>query len=199
MSTETTPSYRGYWALIISQFQGAFNDHAFKNLLLLVALSLDPSVEHSNKWSSLIPAVFIAPFLLFAMHSGFLADRYSKRTIIIGTKWLEIAIMLGAGLAFLSGHLYFGLLMLFLAGTQAAYYGPSKYGILPELVREKHLSWANGIIELTTFAAIILGTFAGTLFFVHFKASLHYAALVLTGLSVLGLAASYRIDEVQAA
>jgi acyl-[acyl-carrier-protein]-phospholipid O-acyltransferase / long-chain-fatty-acid--[acyl-carrier-protein] ligase len=106
-------------------------------------------------------ALFSVPFILFSMTGGFLADRFSKRTVTIGTKLFEIAVMLlaAAGLAWQNLHLE--MVAIFLASTQAAFFGPSKYGLLPELLPEAKLSWGNGVIELGTFLAAIAGLVSG--------------------------------------
>lgn len=196
---ERLKNNRGFWALIITQFQGAFNDNAYKTLLMLIALHVATSLQQRNVWSSIILAVFIAPFLFFSMYGGFLADRLSKRSVIIATKIAEILIMLSAAIAFLTGNLWISVSILFLMGTQSAFFGPSKYGIIPELVPEKRLSWANGHLELYTFTAIILGTFAGTLLSVNFSEKFFFAMLLLAGFSVLGLISSLFVTRVSPA
>src|SRR5258708_16914487 len=99
------------------------------------------------------------------MAGGFLADRCSKRTVTIGVKVFEIAIMSFATAAFFTRNLWMGIIAIFLMGTHSAIFGPSKYGSLPELLPEKQLSWGNGILELGTFLAIILGAAAGGVLF----------------------------------
>ncbi|MBF0542984.1 MAG: MFS transporter [Candidatus Riflebacteria bacterium] len=153
----------GFWALVATQFQAAINDHAFKNLLLLAALHVAVDSHDRHYFSSIIPAIFIAPFILFSMSAGRLADRFSKRTVLLIGKFAEMFLMFFGLIAFSMGGIWPAVGILFLLGIQATYFGPSKYGIIPELVPEKWLSWANGILELTTFAGIILGTFLGAL------------------------------------
>lgn len=190
---------RGFWALIVTQCQGAINDHAFKNLILLVALHAATTPDLRNWYSSIIPALFIVPFLIFSLPAGALADRLSKRTVLLTAKALEIVIM-GLGLlAFTTGSIWPPIAILFLMGTQSAFFGPSKYGIVPELVPEKKLSWANGIMELTTFAAIILGTFFGTLLMQSFGSNLPLAMLPLIVFSILGTIAATRLPDLPAA
>ena len=199
MDSNHQPSYKGFWALVITQFQNAFNDNAYKNLILLAALHAATNINERNLLNSVIPAVFILPFLLFSMHAGYLADRFSKRTVMIATKFWEIFAMLLGALAFFTGHLWFSIAILFLTGTQSSFYGPSKYGIIPELIPEKRISWANGIIELTTFLAIIMGTFFGTYLMEVFRGRLHEAMYILTGLAILGFSTSFLITETPAA
>jgi MFS family permease len=104
--------------------------------------------------------VFSAPFLLFSGYAGFLADRFSKRRVIVLCKVAEIGIMLLGLVAFLAfARIGYGglLFVLFLMGTHSAFFGPSKYGILPEMLRPRDLPRANGIMLMTTFLAIIFG------------------------------------------
>src|SRR5206468_4325191 len=98
------------------------------------------------------------PFILFSMAGGYLADRFSKRSVTTVIKALEIGVMgiAMAGLAWQQMPLV--LAAVFFMGTHSAFWGPSKYGLLPEILPEKRLSWGNGILELGTFVAIILGT-----------------------------------------
>ncbi len=200
MNESSAPNnLRGFWALIVTQFQGAFNDNAYRNLLLFSALTITSQLTEQNRLETIISAVFTIPFLLFSMHGGALADRYSKRSVLFTTKLVEILVMVIAGVAFLTGYFWFSASILFLTCTQAAYFGPSKYGIVPELMPEKRISWANGILELTTFAAIILGTSAGAILFSLFENHLYYAMMVLCGFSIIGAISAHLITPVPAA
>jgi len=194
-----TPRPLGFWAMIVTQFQGAFNDNAFKNIILLTALHSASTLQQKNLWTSIISAIFVAPFLLFSMHGGFFADRFSKRKVIILIKIAEIGIMLTGALAFLSGNLWLSVGVLFLLSAQSAYFGPSKYGIIPELVPEKRISWANGILEMTTFMSIILGTYAGALAMEKIPHAIPAAILILAGCSLIGTLSSLFISKVPAA
>lgn len=151
----------GFWSLVVTQFQGAFNDNAFKNLVVFLILGTGLAKADRDRLVLVAGALFSVPFILFSMTGGFLADRFSKRTVTIGTKFFEIAVMLlaAAGLAWQNLHLEMA--AIFLASTQAAFFGPSKYGLLPELLPEPKLSWGNGVIELGTFLAAIAGLVSG--------------------------------------
>ncbi|MDX1947906.1 MAG: MFS transporter [Pirellulaceae bacterium] len=152
---------RSFWGMTATQFLGAFNDNLFKQLMLLLAIPVGAAVELQKEQQGLATMIFSLPFVLFSGLAGYLSDRFSKRTVIVLAKLAEIGIMLlgmGAFLAYgVSG--YRGLLVvLFLMGTHSAFFGPGKYGILPELFRESDLPKANGVILMTTFLAIIFGT-----------------------------------------
>ncbi|HEY2930379.1 MAG TPA: acyl-[ACP]--phospholipid O-acyltransferase [Acidobacteriota bacterium] len=192
-------SKRGFWFLIATQFQGAFSDNAYKNVITLLALLTASSEIQGNQRVSAIGALFILPFLFFSMYGGFLADRYSKRSVTIWTKLVEVVIMIFATIAFWYGNLYFSMALLFLTGAQAAFFSPSKYGILPELLPEKELSWGNGVLELTTFVAIILGTVAGAFPVEHLRSRLYLSGIALTILALAGVITSLAITAVPAA
>ena len=189
-------SQRGFWYLIATQFQGAFSDNAYKYVVTLAATFTAVTQQQKNQRVSLASALFILPFLLFSMYGGFLADRYSKRSVTLGTKLAEVGIMVLATIGLWTGHLGFSFSILFLTGAQAAFFGPSKYGILPELLAEKRLSWGNGVLEMTTFAAIILGTATGAYLLGAFRHHLAPVGLILIGLSCAGVFTSWRIDRV---
>ncbi len=154
---------RSFWGLTISQLLGAFNDNMFKQLVLLLCLEKAHEVaqatdgEVSDWYQPIAMAIFATPWILFSGTSGYLADRISKRRIVVLCKSLEIVVM-GCGLlAFLSGELWALLIVLFLMSMQSTVFGPSKFGILPEQFRDEDLPRINGIFQMTTFLAIIFG------------------------------------------
>jgi acyl-[acyl-carrier-protein]-phospholipid O-acyltransferase/long-chain-fatty-acid--[acyl-carrier-protein] ligase len=147
---------RSFWGMTVTQFLGAFNDNLFKQLVLLMCVDL-ATEDRSQNLQGVAMIIFSAPFILFSGFGGFLSDRTMKRKIIIWCKVAEIAIMLMGLLAFLSNSWPALFVVLFLMGTQSAFFGPAKYGILPEMVREHDLPRANGVILMTTFLAIIFG------------------------------------------
>jgi acyl-[acyl-carrier-protein]-phospholipid O-acyltransferase/long-chain-fatty-acid--[acyl-carrier-protein] ligase len=190
----------GFWSLIATQFQGAFSDNALKWLVSF--LLLDMGLQQQKRdllFVLVVPLLFATPFLLFSMTGGFLADRFSKRSVTAGLKVMEIAVMsiALAGLAAL--NLWIAAAAIFLLSTQAALFGPSKYGLLPELLPEKRLSWGNGILELGTFLATITGTMAGGLLASMFRGRQAWSGLLLIILTVIGLVASLGISRVPAA
>lgn len=189
----------GFWSLIVTQFQGAFSDNALKNLVIYLILGMALPHELRNRLISFVGIIFAVPFILFSMTGGYLADRYSKRSVTIGTKYLEIAVMLLAliGLAFHKLSIQFA--AIFLICTQAALFGASKYGLLPELLPSAEFSWGNGIIELGTFLASITGTMAGAFLSQTFGGRQQWSGFILLAISLLGLATSYTITRVPAA
>jgi acyl-[acyl-carrier-protein]-phospholipid O-acyltransferase/long-chain-fatty-acid--[acyl-carrier-protein] ligase len=103
-------------------------------------------------------AMLVLPFILFAAPAGFFADRFSKRTVIVGCKVAEVVLMLLGVVAICYGNVWAMFFVLFLMGTHSAIFGPSKYGSIPEIVRVDCLSAANGLIAMTTIVAIVLGS-----------------------------------------
>jgi len=202
-SLPTTPaaqrSERGFWALIVTQFQGAFSDNVLRYLLLSIIVGMGLGKDQRESFVSMATLLFSVPFVLFSMTGGWLADRFSKRQITIWTKGMEITSMLVALAGLATHRLPISLAALTLVATQAALFGPSKYGLLPELLPAKRLSWGNGVIELGTFLAIILGTVSGTGLAEHFQGREVYAGYLLLALSVCGLATSIGIDRVPVA
>ncbi len=193
------PLLRGFWSLIITQFQGAFNDNALKMVVMFVGLNMALSEGWHKALVPVTAGLFSLPFILFSMAGGFLADRFSKRTVAIGLKALEILIIGFAIAGLLLGSLPMGLAAIFLMGAQSAFFGPSKYGLLPELLPERRLSWGNGVLELGTFVAIITGMAAGTALYKGFEGRQAWSGAILLGLAVIGLGFSLGISRVPAA
>jgi acyl-[acyl-carrier-protein]-phospholipid O-acyltransferase/long-chain-fatty-acid--[acyl-carrier-protein] ligase len=191
---------RGFRALIVTQFQGAFSDNVVKNLVILIALfGAGLTAVEKNHFGESIGALFSLPFILFSMAGGFLADRFSKRSVMLGVKTFELLIMsvVFAGLWTMNKNLL--LAGVFLMGTHSAFFGPSKYGSLPELLPEKKLSWGNGILELGTYMAIILGTVAATFMAKLFRDEQWVSGFILIGLAVIGFFSCLQITKIPAA
>jgi acyl-[acyl-carrier-protein]-phospholipid O-acyltransferase/long-chain-fatty-acid--[acyl-carrier-protein] ligase len=158
---------RGFWSLMATQFQNAFSDNALKQLIILVLLAgatASAGGAGDDRMVSMVTAVFSAPFILFAMLGGWLADRNSKQRMMVYVKTAEMGIMAFAGLALWLTSLPLLLGAIFLMGCHSAIFAPSKYGILPEILPHDKLSWGNGILELLTFLGVILGVVAAGIF-----------------------------------
>jgi len=195
-----SPSWRrGFWSLVITQFQGAFNDNAYKNLVVFIILGTGLEKADRDRLVLVAGALFSMPFILFSMTGGFLADRFSKRSVTIGTKLLEIAVMVLAAAGLAWQNLHVEMAAIFLASSQSALFGPSKYGLLPELLPEARLSWGNGVIELGTFLAAIAGLVSGAFLADVFHGRQAWSGLIFIGLSLVGLLFSLGITRVPAA
>lgn len=155
-----------FWPLFWTQALGAMNDNVFKNALVILitfkAYSLG-SMD-SKQVVAFCGGIFILPFFLFSAIAGNLSDRYSKSTIVLWIKALELLIMIIGSIGFLTENFPLLLTSLFLMGTQSAFFGPAKYGVLPELLQEKELVTGNAYIEMGTFISILLGTLVGGIF-----------------------------------
>src|SRR5579859_5527619 len=193
------PRLRGFWSLIVTQFEGAFNDNALQGFVIFIGLNVATSSALKEALVPLANALLSLPFILFSMTGGYFADRFSKRTVTIGVKLLEIGIMTFATIGIFQGNLVMGLAAIFLMGIHSAIFGPSKYGLLPELLPERRLSWGNGILELGTFLAIITGIAAGGQLYAELKGRELWSGLILVGLAVAGLGFSLGITRVPAA
>jgi acyl-[acyl-carrier-protein]-phospholipid O-acyltransferase/long-chain-fatty-acid--[acyl-carrier-protein] ligase len=193
---------RGFWCLMGTQFQNAFSDNALKQLIILVLLASaagSAAEAEEDRMVSLVTAVFSAPFILFAMLGGWLADRNSKQRIMVYVKAAEMGIMAFAGVALALGSLPLKLGAIFLMGCHSAIFAPSKYGILPEILPHEKLSWGNGILELLTFLGVILGTVAAGIFSDYFKGSEWVAGPILMVIAFGGWVLSRQVTPVPAA
>jgi acyl-[acyl-carrier-protein]-phospholipid O-acyltransferase/long-chain-fatty-acid--[acyl-carrier-protein] ligase len=192
-ASEPGPSLLGF---LVAQFLGAFNDNVYKMVLSLLAVRTATSAVTGNASLPLIGAIFILPFLLFSGYAGHVADLFSKRHVLVAAKGLEIVAMSLGLVAFLIGRFELMLGVLFLMALQSTFFSPAKYGILPEILPSSQLSHANGLVEMSTFLAIILGTAAGSAMFATWQARLPLIGLILTAIAVAGTAASCSIPGV---
>jgi acyl-[acyl-carrier-protein]-phospholipid O-acyltransferase/long-chain-fatty-acid--[acyl-carrier-protein] ligase len=176
----------------LTQFFGAFNDNLFKQLVLLICVNY---ASQGGDYQQYAQALFALPFVLFSGFAGFLADRVSKQRIVVAMKVAEIAVMLAGFLAFHStfGRLAWLMGVVFLMGTHSAFFGPSKYGILPELFRESDLPQVNGMIQMTTFLAIICGAALAGFIKEWFADRLWLGSAMCIGIAVVGTLTSLLI------
>ena len=181
-----------------AQFLGAFNDNVYKMIVSFTAVRMALGGATSG-YLALAGAVFIFPFILFSGYAGQLADRYSKTRMLQITKSLEIVTMVMGIAALTAGSLNLLLVVLFLLATQATFFSPAKYGILPEAVGAEQISRANGLLELTTFVAIVVGTSFGSALFEHWKNEPLTLGLVMLAIAVAGTLFSLHIPKVPAA
>jgi len=195
---EPSKSTHSFAWLNATQFFGALNDNVFK--LLIIFFLVDRLGMNQKTTIGLASIVFVVPFLLFSQAAGVLADRYSKQRIVFYAKGAELALMSTGLLAIVAASPLMLYAILFLMCTQSAFFGPSKYGIIPELVRRDELSKANSFLIGLSYLAIIIGTFLPSLFLVTiFRGSFIGLASVCIGIAVIGLACSTRIEKTVAA
>ena len=189
---------RGFLAFLLTQFLGAFNDNAYRIIVSLRAVHIVAQQDQSGRYLALAGAIFVLPSLLFTGYAGQLADALSKRTVLIGVKIFEIAVMTLGIVVFLSQSVTWMFVVLFLMAVHYTIFSPAKYSIVPELVSDRDLSRANALLEMTTLVAIVLGTSIGPLLFSVWTSAEWKIGAVLTAVAVLGCAASLRITHVPA-
>ena len=182
-----------------AQFLGAFNDNVYKMIVSFTAVRLAVNAAESSRYLAIAGAAFILPFVLFSGYAGQLADRYSKTSMLQITKSLELATMALGLYALVNGGLGLLFAVLFLLGTQATFFSPAKYGILPEAVSESQISRANGLLELTTFVAIVIGTSFGSALFEHWKLEPFRMGMTMLGIALAGTLFCLHIPKVPAA
>ncbi len=147
-----------------TQFAGAANDNLFKfAFTVMVTYQLSVSWMPPSMAGLVIGALFILPFLLFSATSGQLTDKFEKTRMIRFVKNLEIAIMLVAAAGFVAGSAVVLLACVFLMGLHSTLFGPVKFAYLPQALSERELTGGNGMVEMGTFVAILLGNVAGGL------------------------------------
>lgn len=201
---------------MITQFFGAFNDNAWKMMIITLALAViagsgltDAEVDAEKQKQAMIGMViFSFAMMIFSLPAGALCDRTSKRSVIIATKVMELVLMVTAAVL-----LWFHplgtkgpFILLALMGVQSAMFGPAKYGILPELLPHDKLSHGNGLLQMWTMMAIIAGTALGPIFLGIGGSSADLSGWItaigpalLIILSTMGLIASFAVPRVPAA
>ncbi len=203
---------QGLSGLFTAQFIGAFNDNAWKLIVFTIATRWLMSIHEGNeamlhRSSQLIATlslvIFLIPMLLFSIPAGYLADRFSKKHIIIIMKGIG-AILMGIStlcLYYLPQSYFWPYVLLGAMGAQSALFSPAKYGILPEILPEEKLAKGNGLVEMWTMLAIIAGTGIGPILLFPdaggAKPHLTWIApAVLTFLAVIGFCATFFIPKV---
>jgi acyl-[acyl-carrier-protein]-phospholipid O-acyltransferase / long-chain-fatty-acid--[acyl-carrier-protein] ligase len=191
---------RRFLPLAITQFLGAFNDNLFKNALVILITYVLAARSGLNAQVLVVLAggIFILPFFLFSATAGQLADKYDKAWLTGWIKLAEILFMLGAALGFYLNNLYFLMTVLFLMGTHSTFFGPIKYGILPEHLATDELVAGNALIETTTFLAILGGTLLGGLAILG-SGGAHLVSMLAIMVAILGWVASRFIPPTQPA
>ena len=190
---------RRFAPFFMTQFLGAFNDNVFKNALVIMITFQVAGLtsDQINGMVNLCAGLFILPFFLFSASAGQLADKYEKSMLIRWIKLLEIVVMLGAAVAFYLDSVYALITLLFLMGAQSSLFGPVKYGILPQHLREDELVGGNGLIESGTFLAILIGTLLGGVL-IGIDGGKYWVSLAIVVLAILGYWASCYIPPAAA-
>jgi len=194
-SPSPTLRNRSFIFFTVTQYLGAFNDNVFKQIILLFAMVVLGGEDRQGTAAIL----FALPFIVFSGYAGQLAEMFRKSTIMRLAKIAELVIMLLAMLGFALQSENFLLFVLFLMGAQSAFFSPAKYGVIPELVEKKIMVDANGIVQMTTFLAIILGqAISGPLVDVLGKERIYLVGGFCSLVSLLGIVSVYFIRETEA-
>lgn len=192
-------SERRFLPFFLTQFSGAFNDNLFKNALLLLVtysagglmgLPIDIVVNFAA-------FLFILPFFLFSGIAGQVADKYEKSLVIRRVKLLEIGIMLTAATGLWFGWYELLLLLLFLMGAQSTFFGPVKYAILPQVLKDDELVGGNALVGMGTFVAILLGTIAAGLI-MGFDSAAKIAAVGVLLMAIVGYLVARQVPVTEA-
>ncbi len=155
---------RIFLPFFLTQFFGAFNDNAFKlAMLTLISYHLTHDQAQSEFYQAIAGALFITPFFLLSATSGQLADKYDKALVTRVIKVLELFLMIIGSIALYWGNIFLMMMTLTGLGVHSTFFGPIKYAILPDHLQKKDLLGATGLIDASTFIAILLGTTMGTL------------------------------------
>jgi len=139
-------------AMALTYFLGVFNDNFFKQAAMLLAVSVG-----KNSLQGEATVWFSLPFIVFSAYAGWLADRFSKRNVVIAVKFLEFVAMLIGAAGLLTLNWFLIISMVFLMGLQSTLFGPALNGSIPELYPEVYVPKANAVIKLVTTVAILLG------------------------------------------
>lgn len=192
-----------FFGLLASQFLSAFNDQAIHAAAMFFAINTQTLSERDA--ISLMPILFYAPWAIFCTLAGWSADRYSKRSVLVLWKVAEVVICGIAVVGFTMGANgspigpWIVLACVFLMGMHAAFFGPAKYGIMPEILPPHELSKGNGLLESLSFLAVIIGTVSGGVMSFLFLKQEHWIGIILFATAILGAAASFLIRPVPAA
>lgn len=152
---------RGYVSLIHTQFFGAANDNILKQCLIFMIATGGVWAGQLGAGGQVVPALLLTvPFIFLSGYAGQISDRYSKRTVMLWVKICELPIGLVAFWGFYTSNLWWALLAMLLLAVQSSFFGPAKFGVIPELVDDSRISLANGLINMSTNIAIILGSLA---------------------------------------
>lgn len=181
---------RRFLPLFITQFLGAFNDNLLKNaiVVLITFVLIERFKEYSAILIPLASCLLILPMFLFSAQAGALADKYEKATLIRRIKLAEIIFMSLAAIGFLQHNVTLLMIVLFLKGTQSAFFGPIKYSILPSFLAKDELVGGTALIEIATFLAILLGNILGVIFLVNY--GVQATSTILVSVALFGYLSS---------
>ncbi len=194
MQQEIRQARKRFIAMAVTYFLGVFNDNFFKQAVLLLAVGAGMSSLQGRATE-----LFSLPFILFSAWGGWLADRFTKKRVVIGVKFLELAAMLIGAYGIVTMNWTCVLAMVFLMGLQSTLFGPALNGSIPELYPPEYVTTANSILKLVTTIAILLGmALAGFALDLHLlQTRIPFGVLVVAGgvvcIALLGVLASFGV------
>src|SRR6185295_13389367 len=155
---------RRFLPFFLTQFFGAFNDNLFRNALIVsITYGASSAATKAGLLANVAQGLFILPFFLFSALAGQLADKYEKSRLIRQTRFAEVLLMFGAAVALYFENIPILLALTFLTGVLATIFGPLKYSLMPQHLRQSELVGGNALVDAGTFVAILIGTIAGGL------------------------------------
>lgn len=186
---------RRFLPFFITQALGAFNDNVYKNALIsIITFQLTTSSsQESGMLINLAAVLFILPFFLFSAVSGQLAEKYEKSSSIRKIKLLEVLIMISAATAFYFNNIIALFIILFFMGLQSTLFGPIKFAILPQHLKDTELVGGNALIETGTFLAILIGMIIGTTFIAFPEHGRVIVSIIVISLALLGYLSARQI------
>ncbi len=201
MSQFSLLATRRFMPMFCTQFLGAFNDNIYKNsLVIFIAFTLaDQATINSSILVIMAGGLFILPYFLFSALAGQLADKYEKSMIVRYVKLAEIIIMGLAIPGFATGNVTILMTVLFLMGTHSTFFGPLKYGILPQHLQLSELTGANGLVQMATYLAILGGTIIGGILVAIEGYGIYLVSALLIIVALAGWYASRFIPEAEPA
>jgi acyl-[acyl-carrier-protein]-phospholipid O-acyltransferase / long-chain-fatty-acid--[acyl-carrier-protein] ligase len=193
--------YKRLFPLGTAQTLGVFNDNAFKSVVIFIALGLSKDYSINSFFIAVMTVIFVAPFLIFTVPSGYLADKYPKWNVMAWSKFSEIIVML-LGAIFFYFIPIFGVypvvIILFLMATQSSVFSPSYNSILPEIFSEDEISKANGILGMFNFLAVIIGFAFGIVIKSLVGDHYYICGIIFSIISVVGFLSVLKVKKTPA-
>lgn len=188
---------RRFLPFFLTQALGAFNDNVFKNALVAMVTFVLVSLTQQQEsiFINLASGLFILPFFLFSATSGQLSERFDKAKLAQAVKWMEIAIMLIASVGFIYKSIPLLMICVFGMGLHSTLFGPLKYSLLPQVLKPEELTGGNGLVEMGTFVAILLGTILGTSLITIPETGAYWVAGATIIIAVIGLITSRKMPS----
>jgi acyl-[acyl-carrier-protein]-phospholipid O-acyltransferase/long-chain-fatty-acid--[acyl-carrier-protein] ligase len=186
---------RGFVFLLAAQALAVFDDNTYKQLLMLFVTASISSLATRNLYIPLGTALYVLPYIVFSSYAGQVADRFSKRSVIIFMKMVEATLLLLATFAMFAGQIKAMVAVLFLLGIHACFLDPAKEGILPQMFPDEELPRANGLMQLTVYTMIVAGPVAAGLLLDAYPSQPYIPVAMLVGTAMLGLVVATGISR----